>query len=135
MQLVTTARLVGKYLPPIPANITVKLGGTVTERIFVWNVKRTDKNEEMTMVSGGDVLGSWYREALEPGPCCAVPCPPPPPPSSPLLVAVAGVAPRERWGRGRRGGKGYCGAGNGGRGRGGGEGGLGEGGGGRGVEG
>lgn len=51
--MVTTARLKGKYLPPVPCTITVRLGGTQTERIFVWNVKRSDKADEMTMVGGG----------------------------------------------------------------------------------
>ncbi|KAF5830858.1 hypothetical protein DUNSADRAFT_13938 [Dunaliella salina] len=63
----TTARFVGKYLPPVPCSITVKLGGTQTERIFVWNVKRTDRNDEMTMVCdthGTITFATWDVAAL-----------------------------------------------------------------------
>eukprot|EP00983_Pelagomonas_calceolata_P055729 1144270-Pelagomonas_calceolata.AAC.10 len=56
IQIEATARFVGKYLPPVPCSITVKLGGTQTERIFVWNVKRNDRNDEMTMVSCAGML-------------------------------------------------------------------------------
>jgi len=40
----------------VSCTITVKLEGTQTERIFVWNVKRNDKSEEMTMVGSGAQL-------------------------------------------------------------------------------
>ncbi|KAF5832011.1 hypothetical protein DUNSADRAFT_12252 [Dunaliella salina] len=63
----TTGRFVGKYLPPVPCSVTVKLGGTQTERIFVWNVKRNDKNDEMTMVCdthGTITFATWDMAAL-----------------------------------------------------------------------